>query len=113
MVGQYFGWSWGKMVKPREDARFHLVMIFSIVVAALIAFSGFDPVKLTEYVVVLGAAALPLTYFPVLVVANDPTYMKDRVNGRFSNTLGVTFLLLVIVVSVATIPLMIITRAGS
>src|SRR5436190_168758 len=113
IVGQYFGWSWGKMVKPRDDARFHLVMMFSIAAAALIAFSGFDPVKLTEYVVVLGAAALPLTYFPVLVVANDPTYMKDRVNGRFSNTFGVAFLVLVIVVSVATIPLMIITRAGA
>jgi hypothetical protein len=49
----------------------------------------------------------------VLVVANDPTYMKDRVNGRFSNALGVAFLVLVIVVSVATIPLMIITRAGA
>src|SRR4051794_22103598 len=113
MVAQNFGWSWGKMVRPREDARFHLVLLASIIVAMLIAFSGFDPIKLTEYVVVFSAAALPLTYFPVLVVANDPTYMGRRVNGRFSNFVGVIFLVLVLVVPIATIPLMIITRAGA
>jgi Mn2+/Fe2+ NRAMP family transporter len=89
----------GKMVRPREDARFHLVLIGSIIVAMLIAFSGFDPVKLTEYVVVFSAAALPLTHFPVLVVANDPEYMRDKVNGRLSNTLGFVFLILVTVVA--------------
>jgi Mn2+/Fe2+ NRAMP family transporter len=113
MVAQFFGWSWGKMVRPREDARFHLVLLASIVVAALIAFSGYDPVKLTEYVVVLSAAALPLTYFPVLVVANDPQYMRDKVNGRFANIFGFAFLVVVTVVSIVTIPLMIITRAGA
>jgi Mn2+/Fe2+ NRAMP family transporter len=113
IIAQHFGWSWGKMVRPRDDARFHLVLIVCIVSGALIAFSGYDPVKLTEYVVVLGAAALPLTYFPVLVVANDPTYMRDRVNGWFSNTMGTLFLVLILVISVATIPLMVITRAGA
>jgi Mn2+/Fe2+ NRAMP family transporter len=113
MIAQFFGWSWGKMVRPREDARFHLVLIGSIIVAGLIAFSGFDPVKLTEYVVVLSAAALPLTYFPVLVVANDPSYMRDKVNGRFANFFGFIFLVIVTVVSIVTIPLMIITRAGA
>jgi manganese transport protein len=113
MIGQYFGWAWGKMVRPREDARFHLVLLGSIVVAGLIAFSGFDPVKLTEYVVVFSAAALPLTYFPVLVCANDPEYLGDKVNGRFSNIVGFAFLALITVVSIATVPLMIITRAGA
>jgi Mn2+/Fe2+ NRAMP family transporter len=113
MVGQHFGWAWGKMVRPRDDARFHLVLLVTITVAMLIAFSGYDPIKLTEYVVVFSAAALPLTYFPVLVVANDPNYMGSRVNGKFSNTVGFAFLVLVVVVSVATIPLMIITRAGA
>jgi Mn2+/Fe2+ NRAMP family transporter len=113
MVAQHFGWAWGKMVRPREDSRFHLVLLATVVVATLVAFSGYDPVKLTEYVVVFSAAALPLTYFPVLVVANDPLYMGERVNGRFSNVVGFAFLVLVLVVSVATIPLMIITRAGA
>src|SRR5947208_14405552 len=113
MIAQNFGWTWGKMVRPREDARFHLVLLGSIIVAMLIALSGFDPIKLTEYVVVFSAAALPLTYFPVLVVANDPTYMGTRVNGKFSNVVGFAFLVLILIVSMATIPLMILTRAGA
>ncbi|MEA2497953.1 MAG: hypothetical protein QOH26_358, partial [Actinomycetota bacterium] len=72
-----------------------------------------DPIKVTEYSIVLSAAALPLTYFPILVVANDPQYMGDMVNGRLSNAIATVYLGLLLVVSVATIPLMIFTKAGS
>jgi manganese transport protein len=72
-----------------------------------------DPIKVTEYSIVLAAAALPLTYFPILVVANDPDYMGDSVNGRITNAIGTVYLGLLLIVSVATIPLMIITKAGA
>ena len=71
-----------------------------------------DPVKVTEYSIVLSAAALPLTYFPILVVANDPSYMGEHTNGRFLNTIASVFLVILVLVAVATIPLMIITKAG-
>jgi manganese transport protein len=111
-IAQYFGWQWGKVVRPRDDARFHTVLIVSVFVGALLVLTTIDPVKLTEYVVVFSAAALPLTYFPVLVVANDPEYMGDKVNGRFANATGFVFLALIVVVSIATIPLLIITKGG-
>jgi manganese transport protein len=66
----------------------------------------------TIFAVVLSAAAIPLTYFPVLVIANDRAYMGKWVNRRFSNTLGSLFLVLMVVVSIATIPLLILTKAG-
>jgi Mn2+/Fe2+ NRAMP family transporter len=62
--------------------------------------------------VVFSAVALPLTYFPILVVANDPDYMGDRVNGRLANGLGSVYLVLVVVAAVAAIPLMLVTKAG-
>ncbi len=37
-----------------------------------------DPVAVTEYSVVFSALALPLTYLPILVIANDPDYMGER-----------------------------------
>ena len=70
-IAQYFGFQWGKFVRPAEAPRFHLV------------------------------------------VANDPDYMGDKVNSRFTNALGSVYLLLLVVVAVATIPLMILTKAGS
>jgi Mn2+/Fe2+ NRAMP family transporter len=112
-ISQYFGWQWGKGVRPRDASRFHLVVLVSIALAMLFALTAVDPVKVTEYSIVLSAAALPLTYFPILVVANDPDYMEDKVNGRFINALGSVYLVILVVVSLATIPLMIVTKAGS
>jgi manganese transport protein len=112
-VAQYFGWQWGKYVRPREAARFHLVMLMSILGAVLFGITGVDPVKVTEYSIVLSAAALPLTYFPILVIANDRDYMGDRVNGRFANAIGSVYLVILLVISVVTIPLLIITKGGA
>src|SRR6202008_1670682 len=84
-VSQYFGWQWGKFVKPKNAARFHAVVLLSIVVAVAVALTSIDPFKVTEMSLVLAAAALPLTYFPILVVANDPVYMGNKTNGRITN----------------------------
>jgi Mn2+/Fe2+ NRAMP family transporter len=112
-ISQFFGWQWGKFVKPREAARFHLVVLASIGAATLLILSTLDPVKVTEYSIVLAAAALPLTYFPILVVANDPSYMGEKVNSRFANAVGTVYLVVLLGIAVATIPLMIITKAGA
>ena len=46
------------------------------------------------------------------MVANDPVYMGDKVNGRLANGLGTFFLVVITTVSVAALPLMLITKAG-
>jgi Mn2+/Fe2+ NRAMP family transporter len=111
-VAQYFGWQWGKFVKPVQAPRFHVVVLLSILASALLVLTTIDPIQLTEYSIVLAAAALPLTYLPVLLVANDRDYMGDKVNSGASNLLATVYLLLLLVVSVATIPLLIVTKAG-
>jgi Mn2+/Fe2+ NRAMP family transporter len=111
-VAQYFGWQWGKFVKPLEAARFHLFVILSLIGAAMLALSTLDPIKITEYSIVFSAVALPLTYFPILVIANDSDYMGDKTNGRITNFLGTVYLVILICVSIAAIPLMLATKAG-
>jgi Mn2+/Fe2+ NRAMP family transporter len=112
-VSQFFGWQWGKFVRPREAARFHVVILLSLCVAVLIALSTLDPIAVTEYSIVLAAAALPLTYMPILIVANDPAYMKDKTNSMFLNAIAFVFLVVLVIVSIATIPLMIWTKGGA
>ena len=112
-VAQYLGWQWGKYVRPRQAARFHLVVMVAILLAALYLMSGVDPVKVTEYSIVLSAAALPLTYFPILVIANDRDYMQERTNGRFLNAVATVYLVILCLVSLATIPLIVITKGGA
>lgn len=112
-LAQFFGWPWGKFRRPASASRFHAAMILSLVVALGILFTGVDPVQVTEISVVFSAIALPLTYLPILIVANDPKYMGDRVNGRVTNAFGLLFLAIILVASIAAIPLMIVTGAGA
>lgn len=111
-VAQYLGWQWGKYVRPREAARFHVVVMVALLAALLLLMTTADPVKVTEYSLVFSAMALPLTYLPILVIANDPDYMGDQVNGRLSNLLGSAVLVVIVVASLAAVPLMVLTKAG-
>ena len=74
--------------------------------------TGYDPVKLTEYSVIFSVVALPLTYLPILLVANDRTYMGSHANGRLANTLGVVYFVVILAISLAAIPLMLVTNGG-
>ncbi|GAA1123133.1 divalent metal cation transporter [Kribbella jejuensis] len=111
-IAQYRGWQWGKFVRPREASRFHVVIIVCLLLAVLTLLTGVDPVKVTEYSVVFAAMALPLTYLPILIVANDPDYVGEHTNGRVLNAFGLVYLALLTIASAAAIPLMIITKAG-
>jgi Mn2+/Fe2+ NRAMP family transporter len=112
-LAQFFGWSWGKFRKPAEAARFHLAMIICLLVGIAVLATGVDPVLVTEYSVVFSAVALPLTYLPILIVANDPQYMGKHVNGRGVNVVAMVYLVVILVASLAAIPLMIVTGAGA
>ncbi|MFC8492033.1 NRAMP family divalent metal transporter [Streptomyces sp. NPDC057235] len=111
-VAQYFGWTWGKTAAPRKASRFHTVVIVALVAGMMLVLTGVDPVMVTEYSLVFAAVALPLTYLPILVVANDPEYMGEARNGWFANLMGGVYLIVVLVAAVAAIPLMIATKAG-
>ena len=112
-LAQFFGWSWGKFRRPRQAARFHISMMICLLVGIGVLATGADPVMVTEVSVVFSAVALPLTYYPILVVANDPEYMGDKVNGRVRNGFAVVFLAVILVAAIAAIPLMIMTGMGS
>ncbi|WP_435155191.1 NRAMP family divalent metal transporter [Amycolatopsis sacchari] len=110
--GQYFGWSWGKRHRPVDAPRFHLVCLASVIAATAFVLTTIDPITVTIVSVVLGGAAIPLTYLPLLVVANDREYLGRYVNKRWQNALAMLALLVMVVVSVAALPLLIATKAG-
>jgi Mn2+/Fe2+ NRAMP family transporter len=112
ILAQFLGWPWGKFRRPTEAARFHVVMFISVVAGAAVLFTGVDPILVTEYSVVFSAVALPLTYLPILIVANDSQYMGERTNGKVMNVFSSAYLVIILVASLAAIPLMIVTGAG-
>ncbi len=112
-LAQFFGWSWGKFRRPAQAARFHITMIVALLVGIAVLATGVDPVAVTEFSVVFSAIALPLTYLPILVVANDKQYMGESVNGKVTNAFALVYLVIILIASIAAIPLMIVTGMGA
>lgn len=112
-LAQFFGWSWGKFRRPVQAARFHLAMIVTLLIGVAVLATGVDPILVTEYSVVFSAVALPLTYLPILLIANDKQYMGQHVNGRATNAIALIYLGIILIAATAAIPLMIVTGAGA
>jgi manganese transport protein len=111
-LAQFCGWEWGRYRHPRGAPRFALTWMILLVLALGIVMTGVDPVVLTEYAVIFSVVALPLTYVPILLVANDRAYMGRYRNGRLANVLGLVYLVVIMVVALSAVPLMIITNLG-
>ncbi len=111
-LAQFFGWPWGKRERPARASRFTLSWLVIFALALLVVITGYDPVKLTEYSVIFSVVALPLTYLPILLIANDRTYMGPNTNGRLANVLGVVYFVIILLVAVAAIPLLVLTNGG-
>lgn len=109
---QFYDLPWGKNLRAREVPAFAVSWIGTLVVAALLVFSGFDPLTLVNISVVFGMVVMPFTYYPIIRVAMDRHIMKRHVNSRTNTALGVLFLVLITVAALAAIPLMILTDSG-
>jgi manganese transport protein len=111
-LSQFFGWEWGKYRERRQAPRFTLAWLTAFAMAYVVVSTGVDPIMLTEYAVVFSVVALPLTYFPVLLVSRDRAFMGKYANGRVSSFFGWLYLAVILVVALAAVPLLIATNAG-
>ena len=111
-IAQFFGWEWGRYRHNAGAPRFTLSWMVILVIALLVVLTGVDAIQLTEYAVIFSVVALPLTYLPILLVANDRAYMGEHANGKVANVLGIGYFVLILVVAVSAIPLMILTNVG-
>ena len=111
-LAQFFGWEWGKYRTNAGAPRFTLTWIGMLVVGFLIVVTGVDPIMVTELSVIAAVVALPLTYVPILLVANDRAYMDRYANGVVANVFGVFYLVVVLVIALAAVPLLILSNMG-
>jgi manganese transport protein len=111
-LAQFFGWEWGTYRRPGGAPRFTISWFVLLALGMLVIMSGIDAVMLTEFSVIFSVVALPLTYIPILLVANDKVYMGEHANGKVANALGIFYLVVILIVSLAAIPLMILSNMG-
>jgi manganese transport protein len=111
-LSHFFGWTWGKFRTPKDAPRFHLSWMAIFIGAAVIILTGVDPVEVVEYSIIFSVVILPLTYLPMMLIAQDPDEMGPYVNGRLATGLGWFYLVLISIAALAAIPLLIITHGG-
>jgi Mn2+/Fe2+ NRAMP family transporter len=114
-LAQFFGWEWGKYRQPTGAPRFTVtwLVLFGLgAIVVLVVVTGVDPIVVTELSVIAAVVALPLTYVPILLVANDRAYMGRYANGVVGNIFGVFYLVVVLAIATAAIPLLILSNMG-
>jgi Mn2+/Fe2+ NRAMP family transporter len=111
-LAQFLGWEWGRYRGPKKAPRFTVSWLVFLFLAMLIVLSGINPVEITEYSVVLAVVALPLTYFPILMIAGDRSFMGEHANGRVAKTLGWVYFAVIVTLSITAIPLLLMTNGG-
>lgn len=109
---QYFGWDWGKQGRPSEAPLFHLGYLVMLLLALALAYTGVDPIQLTLVTMAISAASLPFTFLPLLIVANDADFMGEQKNTLGVNIAAWIVLALLLTVTVATIPLFLLSNGG-
>ncbi len=111
-IAQGFGWEWGEDKKPVEAARFNLVMTIFLLIAIVIGLLGIDPLQLALFASTVIALFLPVSLSPFLILMNDPQYLGNKMNGRFTNIAMSVILVLAFLVAIISLPLVIITGGG-
>lgn len=109
-VGQRRGWPWGLDRDPAAARRFHRVVLATLAVATLVMLAGVDPVKITDFTLVISAVALPLTYLPTWLRARDRAVMGRYANGRLANALAAGYFVGICVVAAAAVPLWVLAQ---
>jgi Mn2+/Fe2+ NRAMP family transporter len=111
-VSQFFGWEWGRHKKPWEAPRFTVTWILLMVIALLIVLAGIEVMDLVDYSIVLSIVVLPLSYFPLMLLAGDKSYMGKYANKWLAKGLGWIYFAIVCAAAAAAIPLYLLTSGG-
>jgi manganese transport protein len=109
---QFERWQWGKQKWPTSVPGFTAVWVVILVLAMVIVLTGVDPVNVVEYSIIFAVVIMPLTFYPILQIANDRRQMGIYVNKRLARTLGWVYFVLLTLAAIAALPLMFITHGG-
>ncbi len=111
-IAQGFGWSWDASAPHSTTVRFRLVILAVMTLAIIVALLAGDPLTLALVASAVMALILPISLGPFLVLMNDRRHLGRHANGPVGNVVVVTVLVVACVVSLSTIPLLIIGGAG-
>ncbi|PYX35424.1 MAG: hypothetical protein DMG81_18095 [Acidobacteria bacterium] len=112
-ICQFFNLEWGKNRSAKSVPVFTAAWIAMFALGMVIALTGVRPLQLVNISIIFGMLIMPLTYYPILRLADDKNVMGTHVNSKFVTVIGTLFLVLITIAALAAIPLMILTQSGT
>lgn len=93
-LAEGFGWKEGLGKKFKDARAFYLVIALSTVAGLSINLISLDPIQALVYAAVInGVIAVPILV-AIIKIANDKEILQGRTNGKISNLLGLTTILI-------------------
>ena len=93
-LAEGFGWKEGLGRKFKDARAFYLVIAISTVAGLSINLISLDPIQALVYAAVInGVIAVPILV-AIIKIANDKEILQGRTNGKISNLLGLSTILI-------------------
>lgn len=93
ILSETFDWPLGLEKKFKKAKAFYLIIIISTILAMILNYFGFNPVRLLFYTAFFHGLILPPLIFSILLISNNQKIMGSYTNGKYSNALGYIALL--------------------
>lgn len=100
IITETFGWDQGLDKKFHEAKAFYTIIAISLVLGLSMNYIGISPIKALIYSAVLYGLTAPVLIAIILHISNNKKIMGEFVNGKKSNILGFTALILMTVAAV-------------
>jgi len=89
-----FGWKEGLDNKFQEAKPFYIIIAISLILGLSLNYIGISPIKALIYSAILYGITAPVLIAIILHISNNKKVMGEFTNGKMSNILGVTALVL-------------------
>jgi len=100
IIAETFGWEQGLDKKFHDAKAFYVIIAISLILGLLMNEVGISPIDALIYSAILYGLTAPILIAIILHIANNKKVMGEFTNGKLSNILGFTTLILMTVASV-------------
>jgi Mn2+/Fe2+ NRAMP family transporter len=103
IVTETFGWQQGLDKKFHEARAFYIIIAISLLLGLSLNYVGISPVKALIFAAILYGLTAPVLIAIILHISNNKKVMGNFTNGRISNILGFTALIIMTLAAVALV----------
>jgi NRAMP (natural resistance-associated macrophage protein)-like metal ion transporter len=103
IITESFGWKQGLDKKFPKAKAFYIVIAISLILGLLLNYIGLSPIKALIYSAMLYGLTAPVLIAIILHISNNKKIMGKNTNGKMSNILGFSAMILMTVAGVILI----------